>query len=115
MDTITWYIIVTERDNTQNEREEKELTKKEFMEMVKALGNDVDTWEDKKGMIHLTVHDFEGFDEDWNEVKSEYEEDKVEDFLDTLEEEAIEAYGDFYRYCEFKEFSVKIGFESMDI
>ena len=66
--------------------------------------------------INLTFDDFEGFDDDWNEVDREFvDEEAINEVLDWLEENADYVDGDFYQYCYFDEIVVVIGYTSFDI
>lgn len=68
------------------------------------------------GCIRLTIDDFEGFDEDWNEVEREYENPTaVEEVLDWLEENADNVEYDLYDYYHFGDITVVVGFTSFDI
>ena len=92
------------------------MTYEMFNEMVRALCDDVNLRTDSKGLIHLTVDDFLGFDENWDEIYREFDdEDAVDEFLEALEVECNEASGDYYRTYYFDEFAVKVGYSSMDI
>lgn len=76
-----------------------------------------DSWYDvNDNYINLTINDFEGFNDDWNEVDREFvDEEAVNEVLDWLEENAGYVDGDFYRYCYFDEIVVVIGYTSFDI
>ena len=88
----------------------------QVMEMVAPLEETGDVMVDLYGTdLHLTVNDFEGFDEEWDEVFREYDEDAVDALLDTLEEEALFSEGDYYRCHHFEEFTVQVGYTSFDI
>ena len=66
--------------------------------------------------IDLTIDDFDGFDEDWNEIDREFvDEDLVDEVLEWLEENADYVDGDFYRYYYFGEIVVEVGYSSFDI
>ena len=66
--------------------------------------------------IDLTIDDFEGFDDDWNEVDREFvDEDTLDEVLDWLEENADCVDGDFYRYYHFGKIVVIVGYTSFDI
>ena len=66
--------------------------------------------------ICLTIDDFDGFDENWNEVYREFvDEDAVEEVLGWLKENADCVDGDFYRYYHFGEIVVEVGYTSFDI
>lgn len=88
----------------------KELVLKKLEELGEDVWVDVDENE-----INVTVNDFEGFTEDWEEIHRDYDVDAVEEFLEWLEEHCLESYGDFYEYYEFDGFTVEIGYRSMDI
>ena len=66
--------------------------------------------------IDLTINDFDGFDEDWNEMDREFvDEDLVDEVLEWLEKNADYVDGDFYRYYYFGEIVVEVGYSSFDI
>lgn len=66
--------------------------------------------------IHLTIDDFQGFDEDWEEIYREYEDsDAIDSALAWLESHADEVSGDFYRYYRFGDVTVHLGYSSFDI
>ena len=76
-----------------------------------------DSWYYVNGnRIDLTINDFEGFDDDWDEVDREFvDEDAVEEVLDWLEENADCIDGDYYRYYHFGDIVVVVGYTSFDI
>lgn len=66
--------------------------------------------------ITLTIDDFEGFDEDWNEIDREFvDEDAVDEVLEWLEENADRKEGDFYQSYFFGDIEVCVGYTSFDI
>ena len=66
--------------------------------------------------IYLTIHDFEGFDDDWSEIARELvDAAAVEEVLDWLEENADSADGDLYEYYHFGDIVVEVGYTSFDI
>ena len=66
--------------------------------------------------IDLTINDFDGFDEDWNEMYREFvDEDLVDEVLEWLEENADYIDGDLYRSYYFGEICVEVGYTSFDI
>ena len=66
--------------------------------------------------INLTIDDFEGFDDDWNEVDREFvDEEAIDEVLEWLEENADCVDGDFYRYYHFGDIVVEVGYTSFDI
>lgn len=67
-------------------------------------------------MIDLTINNFEGFDEDWNEVYRELEnEEAVDAVLEWLDDNADHQEGDLYHYYYFGDISVCVGWTSYDI
>lgn len=92
------------------------MTREMVVEMLNALGEDATYFVSKDGDIHVDFQDFEGFDEDWNEVEREYDdEEAVDAFFERLEAEALEVSGDYYRYYKMNGFTIVIGYASMDI
>ena len=93
------------------------MTVEMVMEMLEALGQDVDVYtrQEDELEVHVTVCDFAGFDEDWCEVEADYDEDAVEAVHDTLEETCVSWCGDFYHYFQFEGFSVVWGYESFEV
>lgn len=81
------------------------------MKMIKAMGNDAD-FEIKDNIIYVTIHDFEGFADDWSEVMREYENpEAVEAFEDLINECMIDD-DDLYH---FNGFAVDVYYDSYDI
>ena len=76
-----------------------------------------DSWYYVNGnRIGLTINDFEGFDDDWDEVDREFvDEGAVEEVLDWLKENADYVDGDYYRYYHFGDIVVIVGYTSFDI
>ena len=77
-----------------------------------------DSWyEVTDNHIDLTIDDFEGFDENWDEVFREYvDADAVDAVLEWLEEHAEYDDGDLYRYYHFNDdIVVEVGWTSFDI
>ncbi len=81
---------------------------------LEALGESVSYYV-SDGMFHVTVEDFEGFDESWDEVDAEYDDEAVDAFLAMLEAECSSYKGDYYVVYDFEDFSVKVGYASFDI
>lgn len=91
------------------------MTYEMMVEMLEALGQDV-FFDEVEGGFDVTVHDFEGFDDDWSEVERDFDDpDAVEHFLDVLEEESLSHEGDFYVVYHFEGFDVELGYSSFDI
>ena len=89
------------------------------LEMITAKLDTIaqDSWYEVDGNeVALTINDFEGFDEDWNEVDREFvDEDAVEEVLEWLEQNADRVEGDFYQYYYFGDIEVCVGATSFDI
>ena len=87
-----------------------------FMELVKACGNDVELYHWSDGGYQLTLEDFEGFDDDWNEVEREYVNEKAVDaLLDWLEANYTERKSNLYIHYVFPDFRLTFGYSSFDI
>ena len=91
------------------------MTMEMVMELLGTLGEDVTVYAQTNGDICVTVEDFEGFDEDYNEVDRDYDEDAVEAVYDKLSDTCISEDGDYYCYFHFEGFTVIWGMASMDI
>ena len=77
-----------------------------------------DSWyEVTDNRIDLTIDDFEGFDENWDEVFREFvDADALEEVFEWLEEHANCVDGDLYRYYHFSDdIVVEVGWTSFDI
>ena len=81
---------------------------------LKALGEDVDYMMLSNEMC-VTINDFEGFDENWEEVDREYNEEAVEEFITWLEDNAYQEEGDYYKYYYLEGVVVCVGYASFDI
>jgi len=92
------------------------ITREMMIEMIEALGNDAFMWERSDGLIDVTIHDFEGFDDDWSEIMRDYDNpEAVSDFEEMLEEQCESQEGDFYVTYHFDGFDVQLGYSSFDI
>lgn len=91
------------------------MTREMVLELLATLGADVEV--DECGSdVHVTVQDFEGFDEHWSEVERELDDaDAVDAVFEHLVTEALDDDGDFYHYFQFDGFTVVWGYASMDI
>lgn len=69
-------------------------------------------WNDS---IDVTICDFNGFDENWEEIMIEYDDKAVKKMRDKLAEIANEVQDDFYTRYVFDGFYVEIGYASYDI
>lgn len=86
-----------------------------ILEKLNNLGNDVD-FNEYNGVIEINFNDFEGFDEDWNEVLRDYDNPSmVSELLDFLSNNCKEVVNDFYTTYIFNDFQVVVGYASYDI
>ena len=89
------------------------------LEMITAKLDTIaqDSWYEIDGNeVALTINDFEGFDEDWNEVDREFvDADAVEEVLEWLEQNADRVEGDLYQYYYFGDIEVCVGATSFEI
>ena len=90
-----------------------EMMKKQLM----TLCEDISFWENTdKNMLGVIVEDFEGFDEDGNEVFADINEDAVNIMIEWLEEHCDSHDGGcFYQYYTFGDLVVCLDWESYDI
>ena len=92
------------------------MTKEKMISIIEDLGNDASLWENPNWTLEITLQDFEGFDDEWNEVDREYDnQNKIDDFFKILNTECISKEIDFYTTYHFKNFNVEIGYASDDI
>ena len=85
------------------------------MTMINACKDDVD-FEIEQNTIYLTVDDFYGFDEDWNEIMRDYDHpEEVNILLDWLNKNCISKTKNLYVVYSFNGFTVHLGFTSFDI
>lgn len=90
--------------------------KKEIIEKVKELGNDADYRELRDGVIQITIDDFLGFNDDYQEEFREYENpQKVEAFKNFLESNCLKREYGFYKIYHFEDCEVILGYTSFDI
>ena len=90
------------------------------IEMMKgqlnALCEDISFWEwDDENKLDVTVEDFEGFDEDWDEVYADIDDDAVDKMIEWLESHCDSHEGDLYHYYTFGDLVVCLGWASFDI
>lgn len=86
-----------------------------LMALINACENDVDFFEKDK-IIHLTIDDFEGFDDNWNEVMRDYNNpNAVNALLDWLDINCAFKVDKFYTIYSFDGFAVELGYTSFDI
>ena len=93
------------------------MTLEMMMAAVETLGDDASMWYDEEDReLHVTLRDFEGFDEDWSEIMRAYDHpEAVEQFEDMLETACLSWEDDFYLVYHFDGFAVVLGYASYDI
>lgn len=91
------------------------MTFEKMIATIKTLGADA-SYRVSGSKIRVYLNDFDGFDEDWDEIMRDYDDpEAVSAFEEMLENECICQNGDFYTtYC-FEGFSVVLGYTSFDI
>lgn len=66
--------------------------------------------------VDIDLCDFAGFDDDWEEVMRDFNDEKAIDaLLDWLTDSCVSQEDDYYTYYYFDGFTVRIGYTSMDI
>ena len=92
---------------------------KELLEMLKELGEDVSVdlfeYEDDDDTLHITVEDFEGFDEDYCEIMRDYDADAVRKVQEWLDVHCTSKEDCYTMYYYFDGFEVRFGYASYDI
>lgn len=92
------------------------MTMEMMKEQLKALCKDISFLENTdENTLDVTVKDFEGFDEDGDEVYADIDDDAVDEMIEWLEENCDSWEGDFYRYYTFGDLVVCLGWASYDI
>ena len=90
------------------------MNRNEVLNLINTLEEDVTVFE-YEDRISVIVYDFEGFDDDWNEIYRNYDVNKVNNVIDTLIDNANEVISNLYTYIAFDGFTVVLGYESFDI
>lgn len=93
------------------------MTMERMKEQLKALCKDISFWENTdKNMLGVIVEDFEGFDEDGDEVFADINEDAVNTMIEWLDKHCdSHDSGCFYQYYTFGNLVVCLDWESYDI
>lgn len=92
------------------------MTIEMMKEQLNALCEDISFWEwDDENKLDVTVEDFEGFDEDWDEVYADIDDDAVEKMIEWLESHCDSHEGDLYHYYTFGDLVICLGWASFDI
>lgn len=83
--------------------------------LINACGHDIYFYT-TDNTIYITIDDFDGFDDDWNEIMRDYENpDAVNALLNWLDNNCISQTGDLYTFYSFNDFKVELGYTSFDI
>ena len=95
----------------------KMMTMERMKEQLKALCKDISFWENTdENILDVTVEDFEGFDEDWDEVYADINENAVNTMIEWLDKHCdSHDSGCFYQYYTFGNLVVCLDWESYDI
>ena len=92
------------------------MTIEMMKEQLNALCEDISFWEwDDENKLDVTVEDFEGFDEDWDEVYADIDDNAVDKMIEWLESHCDSHEGDLYHYYTFGDLVVCLGWASFDI
>ena len=93
------------------------MTMERMKEQLKALCKDISFWENTdENILDVTVEDFEGFDEDWDEVYADINENAVNTMIEWLDKHCdSHDSGCFYQYYTFGNLVVCLDWESYDI
>ena len=86
-----------------------------ILKMLEKLGEDVDYYEYPSGNIEITINDFEGFTDDYDEIFRDYNEIAVEELLEWLKQNSVQFTDDYYLKYTFEGFIVTVGYRSYDI
>lgn len=92
------------------------MTIEMMKKQLNALCEDISFWEwDDENKLDVTVEDFEGFDEDWDEVYADIDDDAVEKMIEWLESHCDSHESNLYHYYIFGDLVVCLGWASFDI
>lgn len=93
------------------------MTMEMMKEQLEAFCKDISFLEDTdENTLYATVEDFEGFDEDWDEVYADINEDAVNTMIEWLDEHCDSHDGGcLYQYYTFGDLVVCLGWASYDI
>lgn len=90
------------------------MNKNKLMELLNNASIDVDFEFTNDNFLDVTINDFEGFDEEWNEIPREYVNTQaVENVLDFLNQ--FNYKGNLYKVYQVDELFVQVGYTSFDI
>ena len=88
-----------------------------FKMIMDRLADSEDAWISftRGNEYHIEIDDFDGFDENWNEIDREYVDPETVNTLFEFLNLAEFISDDYYRVYKFADFSVVVGFTSYDI
>ena len=90
------------------------MNKDKLMELLNNASADVDFEFTEDNFLDVTINDFEGFDEEWNEILREcVNAQAVENVLDFLNQ--FNCKGGLYKVYQVDELLVQVGYTSFDI
>ena len=77
----------------------------------------LDTFHRNGDLVYdVVIRDFDGFDENWNEIdRVPNNLDLLGKFIDAIEENALTIENDYYTDYYFDDYVIHLGYESMDI
>jgi hypothetical protein len=84
------------------------------LELLTGLGEDVSV-DVEDDFIEVVVEDFEGFDEDYEEILRPYDEEALDEVLKQLKAAALSFEDDMYLSYRFDGFEVQVGYASFEI
>ena len=78
---------------------------------------DLDAFHRNGDLVYsVVIKDFDGFDENWNEIdRIPNNLDLLGKFIDAIEENALTIENDYYTDYYFNDYVIHLGYESMDI
>jgi hypothetical protein len=83
--------------------------------MSEDVSYDLFDYEEEGKILHITVEDCEGFDENWHEIMRDYDADAVRELTDWLDTHCIKKEEPYSVYYYFEGFEVRFGYSSYDI
>lgn len=90
------------------------MTKEMILELMNSC-KDILVNEYSDDYIDVTIDDFAGFDDEWNEVYNDINEEQIDSILETLDKECIRKVDDLYVHYYLDGFMVCVGWSSFDI
>ena len=90
------------------------MTFEQVMAIIEPFAQYADI-EVEDGDIYVSVHDFDGFDDDWSEIMIDYDTDLEDSILEVLDAECVSSTDGMYPTWVFDGFTVHWEYESYDI